>query len=582
MPPNIQQQNSTDDNKMSTEGENTETIPLKTGDGYGSTLGSTGSIGGKSPGSGRLSRKSSKRSLGNNSKSGASHVLLKTQTSLLEDTRTFAPGSIPHSVAIGTIVGIVCGVAAFLYYAVLFWVLKFVWTDMPQMFVVDKWPEWAYPLWIPLVGFTMAIGVGATVKYMGEPGDLPSTIKCVHEDAYVAMSHVMPMVCASQFSIIGGGSLGPEAPLVAICAALGGFVSRNVFKVTERNLIRKHTLMGMAGALAAFFGCPLGGSLFALEVNSRFGVEYFEHVVEALFSGVICLAVFRQLANLPLESIWEITTPKLEDSSAVEVTYGILLGFIGAGVAVLFANLHWKVMELFQKLDLLRDERAVWRALLGAVVVVGLGMLIPATMFWGEFEFQTISTMSPADTLEHIWPTYGVTHFEMNSFGTALLVGFAKMVAISFTVAGGYRGGFIFPLMATGAAFGRVIYYLLPFIPVQICCLCMAAAINVGITRTSIATTLILSFLAGEQNCLSPILASSLVSLFATGYMPFIKSQVLRSDIDVLYDEASEDEEWDEDNPIQPDGPFLSFPKPDNANHHRIPSHITTPAANVI
>ena len=32
------------------------------------------------------------------------------------------------------------------------------------------------------------------------------------------------------------------------------------------------------GALAAFFGCPLGGSLFALEVNSRFGVEYFEHV----------------------------------------------------------------------------------------------------------------------------------------------------------------------------------------------------------------------------------------------------------------------------------------------------------------
>jgi H+/Cl- antiporter ClcA len=36
--------------------------------------------------------------------------------------------------------------------------------------------------------------------------------------------------------------------------------------------------MGMAGALAAFFGCPLGGSLFALEVNSRFGVEYFEHV----------------------------------------------------------------------------------------------------------------------------------------------------------------------------------------------------------------------------------------------------------------------------------------------------------------
>lgn len=69
-------------------------------------------------------------------------------------------------------------------------------------------------------------------------------------------------------------------------------------------------------------------------------------------------------------------------------------------------------------------------------------------MFWGEFEFQTIATMSPTDTLEHIWPTYGATHFEMDSFWTALIVGLAKIVAISFTVAGGYRGGFIFPLMA--------------------------------------------------------------------------------------------------------------------------------------
>ena len=101
----------------------------------------------------------------------------------------------------------------------------------------------------------------------------------------------------------------------------------------------------------------------------------------------------------------------------------------------------------------------------------------------------------------------------------------------------------------------------------------MAAAINVGITRTAIATTLILAYLAGEQNTIAPLLASSLVSLFATGYMPFIKSQVLRSDIDALYDEASEDEDWDEDNPIQPSGPFLSFPKPE---HGKVPTTITT------
>ncbi|CAB9507464.1 transport protein YfeO [Seminavis robusta] len=587
MPPNISANNNTTEDNNITMATTEERIPLKSGNGYGS-LSRKDDDTNKSPnpGSANNSRKSAysrrRSESGDNYASKASHVLMKTQTSMLEDARTFAEGSIPHSMALGTVIGIVCGVASFVYYAILFWILEFVWNDLPQMIVVDKWPEWAYPLWIPLVGFTMAIGVGVTVIYMGEPGDLPYTIKCVHDDAYVAMSHVMPMVCASQFSIIGGGSLGPEAPLVAICAALGGFISRKVFKVSERNLVRKHTLMGMAGALAAFFGCPLGGSLFALEVNSRFGVEYFEHTAEALFSGCICLAVFRQLANLPIESIWEISLPKMENTSALDVCYGIFLGLIGALVAVVFANLHWKVMELFQKLDLLRNERAIWRGLFGSIVVVGLGLLVPHTMFWGEFEFQTISTMSAASTLDHIWPTYGLTRFEMDSWWTALIVGLAKMVAISFTVAGGYRGGFIFPLMATGAAFGRVIYYFFPFIPVQLCCLCMAGAINVGITRTAIATTLILSYLAGEQNSIAPILAASLVSLFATGYMPFIKSQVLRSDIDVLYDEASDDEEWDSNHPLHPEGPFFSMPKPENAHHHKVPSQITTEQQNVV
>ena len=203
-------------------------------------------------------------------------VLVKTQSSFFEDSYYFKDGSIPHSIVLASTIGIVCGTAAYLYYTCLFWLLQFTWHTLPEEYLVlpnPYWPEYLYVLWIPIVGILMAIGVGLSVVYLGEPGDLPYTVKCVHEKAYVAMSHVMPMVCASQFSIIGGGSLGPEAPLVAICASLAGFISRSIFHQTNRNLVRKHTLMGMAGALAAFFGCPLGGSLFAMEVNSRFGIE---------------------------------------------------------------------------------------------------------------------------------------------------------------------------------------------------------------------------------------------------------------------------------------------------------------------
>jgi hypothetical protein len=172
-------------------------------------------------------------------------VLIKTQSSFWQDAQTLAHGSIPHSMVLATAIGVVCGVAAYLYYTILEASLDYLWHDLPNKYVIGHWAPEHYWLWIPLVGFTMALGVGCTVQFMGEPGDLAYTIKCVHNHAYVAMSHVVPMVCASQCSILAGGSLGPEAPLVAICAALGGMISKRVFGVEKRNLIRKHTLMGM-------------------------------------------------------------------------------------------------------------------------------------------------------------------------------------------------------------------------------------------------------------------------------------------------------------------------------------------------
>lgn len=457
--------------------------------------------------------------------------LAKTNTTFGDDLKNFAEGTVPQSMIVALTIGVVCGVAANIYYKVLWGLLDFFWHYLPNKYVVGVWPESLYVLWIPLIGFTMAFFSGLTVKYMGEPGDLAYTVKAVHEKAYLAMDHVMPMVCASQFGILAGGSLGPEAPLVAICAALGGFVSRSIFKRTNRNIVRKHTLMGMSGALAAFFGCPLGGSMFALEVNSRFGVEYFEHMIESIFCGEVTLVVFRSLAGLPIAPIWVIQTPKLTGATAGHVLTGACIGLMGAGIAALFAVGHAKVVAKFKDNNLLNDANAPTRGLAGAVVVVALGMLIPQTLFWGEYEFQTISTMSPASTLTHVWPTKGLIGFEMQTGFHALIVGVAKMIAISFTVAGGYRGGFIFPFFAAGAAFGRCLCTIFPGIPVPLACLSFAAGINVGITRTSLATPLILCFLAGEPCAMSGVLAASLCSLLATSYMPFIKSQTPREDL---------------------------------------------------
>lgn len=494
------------------------------------------------------------KSIAGNTKS-AVLFLEKVKHNFFEDARSLAEGTIPQSVILAFIIGTVCGIACWMYYKVLDFFLDLIWTKIPEKFILGHWGAQFYWLYIPIAVTIFVTLSGLTVIILGEPGDLPYTISRVHNFGYIPIAHVVPMVFASLFSILAGGSLGPEAPLVAICGAIGGFISRRVFRQKYVNVVRKHTLMGMAGALAAFFGAPLGGGLFALEVCSRFGVEYFEHLIESIFCGEICLVVFRTLSGMSIAPIWDISgvDGRLFEINPWMVFAGGFIGLLGAFVAYLFATVHWANMSMFAYMQLLDNSRAVYRAWLGGFFIILIGVLVPQTLFWGEDEIQVVATWSLANDLPHVWPTTGYSGFEMNSGLTSFVVGTAKLVAVSFTVAGGLRGGYIFPLMMAGACFGRTIHCLLPdVIPLQVCVLCMAAGINVAITRTSLASTLILSFLSGEPCAIPSILMASLCSLFATAYLPFIKSQITRSDIDhSLYHHESvigtNDEKVDDD-----------------------------------
>jgi H+/Cl- antiporter ClcA len=391
------------------------------------------------------------------------------------------------------------------------------------------------------------------------------------------------MVCISLCSIVAGASLGPEAPLVTICAAVAGVLSRRFLlpfasassssscAMKNKNeqglrLLRHHSVLGMSCATAAFFGCPLGGSLFALEVlSARFSngngdgmpqqhtIEYIQEFgLSAIATGTVALMVFRWLARLPIGPIWDLTlysstwsyTTKLTSTSPQHALCSLLLGAIGAAVACGYALLRNHVKTLVHSIvpsDQNNESTVVAsRALLGAIGIATLGLLVPYTLFWGEFEFQTIATLRPARELPHLLDSSSVIGLKLyddrtaTAVGTALAVGLAKFLAIAISLAGGYRGGFIFPLFSGAAAIGRAIHLILPvvtssdgtsatcIIPMQLCVLCLAAAVNVAVTRTTIATTLIVTYLSGEPNALPAILVSSLVSYHITSFMPWI------------------------------------------------------------
>ena len=107
-------------------------------------------------------------------------------------------------------------------------------------------------------------------------------------------------------------------------------------------------------------------------------------MVEAIFAGEITLVVFRSLSGLPISSIWNLTgendgLPMMEAAPWM-VAAGGGIGLLGAAVAYLFALFHWAQMGLFDRLRLLDNKKAIYRALLGCTVVSGIGLLVPHTM----------------------------------------------------------------------------------------------------------------------------------------------------------------------------------------------------------
>jgi len=305
--------------------------------------------------------------------------------------------------------------------------------------------------------------------------------------------------------------------------------------------------MGMAGALAAFFGVPMGGSLFALEINSRFGIEYYEHLMEAIFCGELTMLVFRSLSRVPIRPIWDLTDEDhghLEAAHLWSILVGAALGLIGAGMAYFFALFHSNFIKIVSWLDLLDNSRAIQRAVFGWSFLSLMNLTFPQTMFWSEDEIQVLFTRGPAKDLPHVWPQSGWSGYELDTILKTGAIGFLKLFTISFSLAQGGRGGFIFPAFLAGGMVGRAISDFVG-IPLPIGILCVAAACNTAITRTAFATPLILIFLSGELTAGPAVLMASLTSLFTTGSIRFIKTQIARADIDhsIFYSRRNENSE---------------------------------------
>ena len=403
-------------------------------------------------------------------------------------------------------VGTMGGVVATVYYSVLENLLEIVWHSGRALVIAffPPWlPPWHYTWMVATIG---GLGVGLCLYFLGLPGEMALVIDRVHDGGQLESNQTPGMIATSLVSITAGGSLGPEAPLVQINGSVGSWIAKRL-RLTLGST-RVMTFCGMGAALSAFFCDPIGGPLFALEIPHRRGLEYYEAIIPTMVAGICSFSIFRMGTGLAVGGIYNFGRfGDLPTLSWIHLGEGLILGVVGALAGVLFISLframHWMIEMI--------EHRHILLAILGGLGIGWIAVLFPATLFFSEEQIETQLLAKSA--------SYGVA--------ALLCICLAKMLAICFTIHGGFRGGFIFPLFFVGASLGMAIAVGLPAVHPTIAILCCMAAINVAITKTPVSTTIILTVLS-DTTILPVIAIASFTSFLLTSNIGLLNTQRAR------------------------------------------------------
>ena len=188
--------------------------------------------------------------------------------------------------------------------------------------------------------FLVLGGVGVVVvllaKTLGNPGDVELLVDNIHVSGGApSVRSLRSLVPMSAVTIAAGGAAGPEAPLVTTCGTLAGRLAR-VRRATAAET-RCLTIAGMAAAFAVLFGAPIGAAFFALEILHRRGMQYHEALVPSLLGALSGYACSLVLTDAGAQPVWAI--PSVDSLRAVDLLWAAAAGVGGAVVAIVFTYL---------------------------------------------------------------------------------------------------------------------------------------------------------------------------------------------------------------------------------------------------
>ncbi len=352
----------------------------------------------------------------------------------------------------------------------------------------------------PAIQLGILVAVGAAVALItrvgGETGNVELLVDNIHvlggaEDVRALRS----LIPASLLCISAGAGMGPEAPLVQSTGTIGTIVGRRL----DRNQadLRVLTITGMAAGFTVLFGAPLGSAVFALEILHRRGLQYYEALLPAVIGSLCGYGVYLGLSGLGVEPVWQF--PAVGVLHLGDLGVAVIIGFLGAGGAAVFATTTHSLRRV------LRPFPTAARYVAGGLLLGLLGWWSPYALTFGEQQLGSL--------------------FDARLAGGALAVAIvAKLLGTTVTLASGWKGGFIIPLFFMGAAFGQAAHLVFPTLNEPVVMACTMVALCVGVTKTPIGTTLVVTEMAGLP-LLPALLVAAVVAIFATDRVRLIETQ---------------------------------------------------------
>lgn len=351
----------------------------------------------------------------------------------------------------------------------------------------------------------LLLGVGALTtlltRLLGGPADVELLVDNIHVDGGAnSIRDLRSLIPISLLCIGVGGTNGPEAPLVTTTGSLGSLIgTRAGLARRERRIV---SIAGMAAGFTVLFGAPLGSTMFALEILHRRGLEYYEALLPAALGSLCGYGVFVVVTGLGLEPIFPF--PQIESINIAALGWSVAAGVVGALVAAIFtymcAGMRWVIGWIPVSL----------RPTLGGLAIGLLALASPYALTNGELQMNDMNKVHLAAA-------------------TLAVAACAKLIGSAVGVVMGWKGGFIIPLFFTGYCLARLAAPHLPGANEWVLAAACMTASCVGVTKTPIGSTLVVTELAGMK-VLPTTLIAALVSLLLTSGVSMIHTQQRRMD----------------------------------------------------